>query len=192
MRSHWILALLPLAAPWPGEPAHRPDRLLFDFQDEHQLGRLVAQVEVEVGGHELVVRPSAVGLSIDPVPGWRGIRGGNERTAIELEDLLADGALELLTWSLDAAGDAPRTGTATVAQRGTIGVRRERADGTIDHLARSGEHVLALGLESGPLPAGEWRAEVVARGRARLAVEFVLERDGRGRILDVRTPRVSE
>ncbi len=120
---------------------------------------------------ELVLRASAVAPLVEPPPGWEGLGGANGITARELGALLEEDAIGLLTSGGSLA--EPRRTRATAGARGQVPVRRLRPAGELDWDARGpDESVLELVLESGPLAEGEYRAEVVARGRARLSVEF--------------------
>lgn len=190
-----LLALREDAPERPPVAEHVPEkrvieRRLHAYRDAHQGGRHVADVEVtltldERGRGEVTVRPSAVGVGIEPLPGIEGRAGGNLRTAEELERLALEERIELFSRSLDDGRE--RDGTVAVAARGTLPARRLRPDGTIDHFAESLESVLALELASGSLEPGAWRVTILVDGAPRLEVDVEFTRED-GRVLEIRDP----
>jgi hypothetical protein len=152
-----------------------PPALRFDYREEHDEGRAVAEVGVWLercgeGEIELVLEPSALGPLVNPLPGYRGVRGGNERTALELERLLA-GGLEVRTRASGGSAAGARPGTIGPSRIGRLPERHLEPDGEILR-GESSPLVVAVRLGSGPLRQGTWTTEVLVSGRVRLAADF--------------------
>jgi len=177
------------AAPGSGVPT--PGSLLatrvHDYREEHGEGRVVAEVGLRLeprgdGEVELVLEPSALGPLVEPIAGFRGVRGGNHRTAVELERSLADG-LSVRTRPRDGSG-AALPGRVGQVRRGALPERRLGDDGRIRR-ASSAPATVSVELQSGPVGAGTWTSEVLVEGRVRLAVDFSFDGE-QGAILAVR------
>lgn len=169
------------------------DEAWTEYRDRHQGGRIIARVHTVLArsedgeAAELAIRPSAVGATVEPIAGFRGVRGANVRTAEELEGLVGEGRIELWTRPAAGAGEA-RAGVVRVAGRASLPERRIGAGGRIEFEARTRrEHVTELELATGPLSPGAWRSEVVVGGRVRLAVTFTFDESG-GAVLAVEDP----
>jgi hypothetical protein len=132
-------------------------------------GRVVAEVRVRVWAlgsgarerFELELEPSALGALVDPVPGFRGVQGANLQTAHDLERLVAERRLAVVTRAADARPAVHGAVGALRLER--LPERRLDADGALDHAARTA-----------PLPGrvdqrGAGRRARAARGRLRRA-----------------------
>jgi hypothetical protein len=182
---------LPRAAPPGGGKAEPLAAARHDYREEHGAGRIVAEVELRLERRgedrvELLLAPSALGPLVEPIAGLRGVRGGNHRTALDLERLLAQGSLAVRTRPLGEAQGAARAGRVGQGRRGVLPERRLGQDGAPERRASDALSVVAVELASGPVEAGEWTVEVVAGGRARLAVDFSFDGE-EGELLAVRT-----
>lgn len=174
----------PAAEPVPESPLATARH---DYREEHGAGRVVAEIGLRLerrgaGAAELVLEPSAVGPLVEPIPGFRGVRGGNHRTALELERSLADG-LSVRTRPRDGSG-AARPGRVGQVRRGALPERRLGDDGRIRR-ALSAAATVSGELLGGTVGAGTWTSEVLVQGRVRLAVDFSFDGE-QGAILDVR------
>ncbi len=171
-------------------------RTRFDYRDDHGPGRVVAEVQCRLergadGAVRLHVVPSASGPLVDPIPGFRGVRGDNHRTALELERAAAAGTIELVTAGsrADAARGVPASRTVAsetlVPRTGRLAERRRTAAGKIEHGVLGAPRTTALELATGALAPGDWESTVVVGGRPRLAIDFTFDGE-RGAILAVR------
>ncbi|MCP3914421.1 MAG: hypothetical protein GY711_02565 [bacterium] len=153
----------------------------FDYRDDHGPGRIVAEVRVRLertadGRAILRVVPSAAGPLVDPIPGYRGVRGSNHCTALELGRLANADAIELVTRPLGDAEHAPVDVAAPVGTRtARVEERRRMPGGRIAHGVLGAPRVVALDLATGALDTGAWTSSVVVRGRTRLEVEFTFD-----------------
>jgi len=173
----------------PATPELMVARLAAPFLEDEPVPdpRVLAWMECELSaagaGVRLRIRARSQAPSIDPAPGWRGVRGSNTITARELEQLLATGGLQLLTTG--GSLREPRPGSVRPGRRGALALRALEGDALRWDATQDG--LLEAELESGLLEPGHYRSSVVARGRSRFEVEFVC--DGhRAEILSAAAP----
>lgn len=150
----------------------------FDYRDDHDRRR-IADVRVKVvdlgGRRALELTISAVGPSVEPMPGFAGIRGGNRQTAEQIDNILSGRFAFAVTTR--AEGAAPVAGTWHGGRRGVILERRLRPDGVIDYFSPTPrEYPLELIVNAGPLANGRQSTELSFNGSPRLRV--VSEVDG--------------
>lgn len=181
-------ALAALLALPPGAP---PASLELDRKDAPYVadepgGRIHAEVSARLltAGPEQVrlrLAISAVGPSVDPVPGFAGVAGANRITAREIGKLLEGDALAIET-TVHAAGEPGRVpGTAWATRHGRIPTRKVDAGGRIQLDAWTLEtYPLEMAVDSGALPRGPGRLDVRVEGVTRLRVTF-----GRDAILHI-------
>lgn len=169
----WILAQAPLM-PAPFERV--VDRRTAPYYEDAVEPRPVAHVAVELldrdGGLSLRVRVAACGALVDPVPGLEGVPGTNLRTAEELERLLRERALRLVT------RDAGRAVAGRLAGVGWARLPAGRIDahGFIDRSRGTAASWPAwVAFESARLPARESWSYLEVAGVPRLAVQVVGE-----------------
>jgi hypothetical protein len=180
------LALALLAAMGHRQSPEILHRLSAPYLEDDGSGRTLAHIAAMLrrrdDGVHLEIDIDSVHPSVDPVPGFAGIAGGNRRTAYEMDELVRTGALAVVT--SDASGRSI-AGSCRSARRGAVPERRLREDGSLAVNALSPERlVLALKVDSGPLAPGRYETNLLVGGTSRLRVTFLCERDG-GRLLDV-------
>lgn len=176
----WILFLLPLlpaSAPLVSPAGERClDRRTALYYEDAIVPRPIASVTaelVEAGDARLRVTVSAIGAGVDPLPGLTGAPGANLRTAEELDRLLRDGALALVTRQEGVS----EPGRCAAIEWRAVPVRRIGADGRIDFTAETAARwPVRVTFESAPLSAGETWSYLEADGVPRLAVRVA---DGR-------------
>lgn len=178
MKSALPATALALAATFHAGAA--PDQAAyFDPSDR----RIHAQVGIEISGGQLQLHISATGARVEPLPGFRGRAGANLQTAFEIDQLIAGERLEVIT--TDRFGNRLPDGYSEPGQRGHLPVRTMSSDGTIDFDARSEQAYLLDLTTNGPaLPHGVFRTELWARGEPRLRLDYHVDQDGNGRVLD--------
>lgn len=155
----------------------------FDYHDDRD-GRNLADVELKLertGANaepSLNIRISAVGPNVDPIPGYRGVRGANRFTAEELELMLSGKhAVRIQTWHQTRDATAIE-GSLKGGRRGHIPERRLQADGRIDVLAVTrATYPLDVTIDSGTLKLGDQHTDIVVDGIPRLRISF--DFDGR-------------
>jgi hypothetical protein len=154
----------------------------FDYHDDRD-GRNLAEVDLKLADQtgdadpSLNIRISAVGPDVDPIPGYRGVKGANRYTAEEL-DLMLSGkhTVEIQTWQPGAL--TPIDGSIHAGRRGHIPQRRVMSNGRIDVLAMTrSKYALDLTINTGALKRGAHHTEVVIDDIPRMRVSF--DFDGR-------------
>ncbi len=156
-----------------GDGALTPDApQRFAYRDDHD-GRVLAVVEiVATGGGEVEMRISAVGASVEPIPGFEGVRGGNRFTAEQLAHLLS-GRFPVKIETESVATSERQPGSVAAGRYGRLPERRLEADGRINYLAQSRrQYPLEMIVRSGRLSPGEHRTEVVVNGSPRLRLTY--------------------
>lgn len=147
----------------------------FDYVDAED-NRSTAQVETRLvyAGEKirLELALSAVGMNVQPIPGWMGVWGANRFTAEELEGLVQGKRVLMIR---DGSGD--RVVGLREIRRGRLAERRLTADGKIDVMGMTErEYTLEAVLDVGEIEEGEDRVEVRVEGMTRLIVHT--ERSG--------------
>jgi hypothetical protein len=158
-------ASLPKVAP--------PNR--FDYHDDHD-GRRLADIRLHLverdGQRSLELVISAIGPQVEPIPGWRGVRGANRHTAEQIENILT-GRFSFVV-KTEAEGAAPWFGRWREGRRGTIPERR-LVDGRIDCEAVTPRaYPLELIVETGGVREGKQTTELWFDGVPRLRVSYVI------------------
>ena len=184
------LGLAGIAAVTPAQGARMPapadtPRVLDERRDhflEREDGRRIARIDSRLlagpAGPTLELTIAPLGPEIEAQPGLAAVPGTNRKSAEELTRLHARGALS--AWALPDAGGPAIVLSMTVADRGTLPIRRTHADGELDLHARTAEAwIRTLEIRSAPLPTDGYRIEVRVDDEVRL----------RGRI-DVTTGRL--
>ena len=150
----------------------------FDYHDDHD-GRNLADVRlsfVRQGQQRaLLINISAVGPFVDPIPGFRGVRGANRYTAEEL-DLILSGqqAISVHTTHLESASHW--TGSYESGERGHLPERRLKPNGRIDFQAVTElDYPLHLTIDTGEIRQGTQQTEVIVDGVPRLRVTFEVD-----------------
>ncbi|HEU4419401.1 MAG TPA: hypothetical protein VFT55_10710 [Planctomycetota bacterium] len=160
------LHLMSAGAAW-----HCLDERTALYLEDAAIPRPVASVDTKVVASgadiHLVVSVSAIGACIDPLPGLDGVSGANLRTAEELDRLLREQGLQLVT-RIDGRSEP---GTLLSVQHGRLPARRVRPDGRLD-LRTETEAVwpTCATFASSNLPDGESWCYLEADGVPRLAV----------------------
>src|SRR5262245_14061679 len=102
------------------------------YMEDAPIPRPVASVRARVvaSGADIVLEVSvaALGAGIDPLPGLEGVSGANLRTAEELDRLLREQGLQLVT-RIDGRS---RPGTLLGVQYARLPARRVRRDGRLE------------------------------------------------------------
>ena len=115
------LSAFGLASAFP--PAENRKLKYFDPDDR----RIHASVEAVVADGRLQLGVSALGATVEPLPGFRGRAGANLQTAFEIDQLIAGERLEIVTFDRD--GHRMSSGEIRPGNRGRVPVRRLRDDG---------------------------------------------------------------
>jgi len=156
----------------PRQPKGEPS---FDYHDDRD-GRNLADVRLTVKRQSdvptLEILISAVGFNVDPIPGYRGVKGANRYTAEELALILSGQHDVLVTTSRSALSGLTR-GSIHEGLRGRIPQRRLLSSGRIDFLAETAlEYPLEVKLNTGPIPRGTQQTEVLIDGIPRMRITF--------------------
>jgi len=178
---HATVVLVPLVLLWP--MPHVLDARQADFIEDNGTGRVVGAIDARLSGcggtGALHLEVRARGPRLDPIPGFEGIHGVNVHTAREIERVLEEGALRVVTRSTDGVEHA---GRVTPGPRVALPRRQLTADGRLLLDARTDRALPAsIRFDTGELPPGRYRTEVLVQGRSRLRAEFELAA-GTGRI----------
>lgn len=166
---------------------HVLDEVTADYVEDGHTNRVLAGIRVQLRriGSEarLRVTASAESPNVDPVPGYRGLRGANHTTAQELETTLVSGELKILT--RHQGRSAKRFGTCSPGRWGPIPERRVDENGKLAlHVPSRRDYLLEVHGLSVALPDGEHDTYLEVKGVPRLRVRARLE-NGRGKILSV-------
>lgn len=169
------LAIVPLAfGPLVAPPtaSHGPLERTALYLEDAPIPRPVAQVQAGIatcpGGPQLQLTVAAMGDGVDALPGIEGVPGANLRTAEELDRLLGQGALRLVTRN----GTGECIGELIEVRRGRLPARALRTDGRLVFDAvTTGDLPVAVTFASAPLPDGESWSYLEADGVPRLAVQ---------------------
>ena len=184
-RSWWLsvfavtaLALVALYRPPASEPNGSfglVDQVHLDYRADEPGSKVHAALTGTLtdgpDGLVLSVLIDAQGPAVDPVPGFRGIRGTNITTAVEMAEILETG-----NFAITAQSGA--TGTLTATRWAHLPERRLDRNGNLDLDARTVELLPAgVTVRAGPLGPND---DVVLRvdGRPRLLAK-IRTRDGR-------------
>ena len=165
------------------------DTVHADYLEDEHTGRILAKIEAKLlrspAGARLQMSISAFGAYVDPVPGFKGIRGSNGSTAREMETLMRDQRLRVETRS-ESAQHAPQTGTIREGRRMAIPERRARRDGAVELSADSPRNQLVeLLVEGGDVAQGMRATEILLDGTPRLRVQYTSD-TSTGKILSVK------
>lgn len=143
---------------------------------EDGAGRTVADIEARLFGDRLELVIAPVGPRIEPLPGYTGRAGANELAALELQRIVEEELLQVLTRGPDGS---VTQGHVRLSAWDTLPVRRLRADGSVDFLARSRRsfpvELRCLCPLGGP---GRYETRLFVRGEARLRVRVLLDASG--------------
>ncbi len=150
----------------------------FDFLDDRDQRRLaeirVALVEKE-GKPALQVVISAVGPRVDPIPGFRGIRGANRFTAEQL-DFILSGKFPIAVRTQSSGGTGTWSGEIRAGKRGRLPERRLLADGRIDYLGVTArEYPLEIIVTTAVNGSAEHTTEILHNQAPRLRLKFRVE-----------------
>ena len=169
------------------------DEVSADYLEDELTNRVLGAIHVqlrreagpEAGEVRVHVTARADGPNVDPIPGYRGVRGGNHITARELEKLLETGRLKIVTQT--AHDNTKHFGTCTPGRRGRIPERRVDENGTLLlNTLSERDYLLEVRARSIPLPAGEHATYLEVNGVPRLCVHTVLgDGNNSGRIVSV-------
>lgn len=152
-------------------PPHGFDERTALYMEDAPIPRPVASVRAKVVASgadvQLVVSVGALGDGIDPLPGLEGVSGANLRTAEELDRLLREQGLQLVT-RIDGRSTP---GTLLSVQHGRLPARRVQKDGRLDLQAET-EAVwpTRATFATSDLPDGESWSYLEADSVPRLAV----------------------
>ena len=158
------------------KPARAPRPVpRFDYHDDRD-GRNLADVRLTVKNQSelptLEILISAVGPNVDPIPGYRGVKGANRYTAEELALMLSGQHDVLVTTSRSALSGLTRGGIQE-GRRGRIPQRRLLSSGRIDFAAQTPiEYPLEVKLNTGPISKGTQQTEVLIDGIPRMRISF--------------------
>jgi hypothetical protein len=163
-----ILSVFALSAARGAEPR-------FDYHDDRD-GRNLADVRLTVKHRSelptLEILISAVGPNVDPIPGYRGVKGANRYTAEELE-LMLSGQHDVLVATSRSALSGLTRGSIHGGRRGRIPQRRLLSTGRIDFLAKTSlEYPLEVKLNTGPISRGTQETEILIDGIPRMRISF--------------------
>ncbi|MBL8814461.1 MAG: hypothetical protein JNL58_00415 [Planctomyces sp.] len=146
-----------------------------EFQEQHDYlddddRRPLADLRFDVEPtHEqnLKITVSALGPNVEPIAGFRGIRGANRYTAEELELILAgQHKVEIIT---EFENGQSVTGRILNGRSGAIPERRLLPTGRINFLAQTlDEYPLELIIDPQTQSSGRRKTVVIVNGRARL------------------------
>ncbi len=141
------------------------------YDEDALVPRPIAAVTAHLvadGGHiRLRVTVSAVGLGIEPVPGFAGTPDANRRTAEELDRLLAAGAMQWVT----RRGAENEAGQLVAVERGELPARHIDAAGNVSATTTEASLVRRVTFESAPLPASTSCGYLLSEGVPRLCVQ---------------------
>ncbi len=177
-----LAALVPtlvyLAGSEPTPASARYDQRQLDYIEDGA-GRTVAAIEASLYSDRLEVRIAPVGPQIEPMPGYTGRAGANQLAAEELQRIVEEDLLQVLT---RRNGLSSQRGEVRLGAWETLPVRRLRADGRVDFSARS-QRTFPIELRTvSPLAGpGCYETVFIVRGEVRLRVRFQLDAAG-GRI----------
>jgi hypothetical protein len=160
-----------------GAPQPSSDERTALYLEDAAIPRPVAKVGAKVVANgadlHLVVSVAALGAGIDPLPGLEGVSGANLRTAEELDRLLREQGLQLVT-RIDGRS---RPGTLLLVQHGHLPARRVRPDGRLElHAETEARWPTRVTFATSNLPDGESWSYLEADSVPRLAVQ--VERQG--------------
>ncbi len=147
---------------------------------DHEDGRATAEIHASLlydplAGVRLHIAIASHGPLIEPVYGFRGVRGDNRITAEQLNHILS-GELVFEVSTVTPSGPNSQIRTTTVSVFDRLRERRFRADGTIDHLARTvREYPTELIVKTEPLPGGIHMIQALFNGSAQFIVETRVE-----------------
>jgi hypothetical protein len=142
------------------------------YMEDAPIPRPVASVRAKVVASgadlHLVVSVSALGAGIDPLPGLEGVSGANLRTAEELDRLLREQGLQLVT-RIDGRGEP---GTLLAVQHARLPARRVRPDGHLElRTETEATWPVSATFATSNLPEGESWCYLEADSVPRLAVQ---------------------
>ncbi len=156
-----------------GVLAVRRDAFL-ELEDGRAIARVDSRLHRRGDLMTLSVAVDAEGPLVEPLPGLEGVPGANERTAAEIDALLAAGEISACV----VLGSGRRLDGRVVPAKPThLLTRRLDRDGRIDFEARTRAYVAGFTVVVEGLPVGTHRLEVSARGEVRLTGSFRVERD---------------
>ena len=171
------------------------DQVQADYVEDEGTNRVLAGLHLQLRSHwgtgktHLLLRISADSPNVDPVPGYRGVRGANHITARELERALREGHLRLITMHADS--NKKHVGRFWAGRRGRLQERRIDDDGKLLLNAESEhDYLLAVHGESVSLPDGEHETFVEVKGVPRVLIRTTVSGE-RGRIVGVRAWEVT-
>ena len=170
-------------------PVEVLDETFADYLEDEQTNRILAGIQVQLrrseGETRVHLTASAQGPNVDPITGYRGLRGTNHITARELEKTLTSGQLRIVTQH--AASSTKHFGTCWPGRRGHIPERRVDENGKLLlHALSKRDYLLEVHCRSVPLPDGEHDTYVEVKGVPRLRVRTVV-REGTGQIVSVQS-----
>lgn len=147
----------------------------FDYHDDRD-GRNLADVRLTVKHQSelptLEILISAVGPNVDPIPGFRGVKGANRYTAEELA-LMLSGQHDVLVATSRSALSGLTRGAIQGGRRGRIPQRRLLDTGRIDFLSETVVvYPLEVKLNTGPISRGSQETEVLIDGIPRMRISF--------------------
>lgn len=174
-RTILIAALLPVfgfSAIWGADPR-------FDYHDDRD-GRNLADVKLTVKRQSelptLEILISAVGPNVDPIPGYRGVKGANRYTAEELALMLSgqhDVGVSTVQTATQKTLPGLTRGSIHGGRRGRIPERKLLSSGRIDFAAMTPfEYPLEVKLNTGPIRRGTQQTEVRIDGIPRMRITF--------------------
>ncbi|HEX6812775.1 MAG TPA: hypothetical protein VF384_14210 [Planctomycetota bacterium] len=142
------------------------------YSEDAPIPRPVAHVRARVlaggDGLRLELAVSALGDGVDAVPGLEGVSGANLRTAEELDRLLRERGLQLVT-RVDGRSEP---GALLAVQHGRLPARRLRPDGHLELRAETeAEWPVCALFATAALPGGTSWSYLEADGVPRLAVQ---------------------
>ena len=141
-----------------------------DDDDQRPLADLRFDVEPE-NPQSVKITVSATGPNVEPIAGFRGIRGTNRYTAEELELILQGTHVVEVVTKFDDGQSV--VGQILKGRHGTLPERRLIPRGRIDFLARTDrEYPLELVVDPQTSSAGRRRTDVIVNGRPRLHCEY--------------------
>jgi len=159
------------------------DERFADYLEDEQTNRVLAGIHVRLrrtGSKTRVwVTASAESPNVDPVPGYRGLRGANHITSRELEKTLAAGQLKILTRC--SGSNTKHFGTCFPGRWGRIPERHVDPNGRLLlHAWSEREHLLEVHGRGVPLSDGEHETFLEVKGVPRLRIRTrLLGRTGR-------------
>jgi hypothetical protein len=163
----------PQRAPTPPAPLAEARAL---YLEDAVPPRPVAEVRARVvadgagdTGWRLEIALSPIGAGVEPLPGFAGVPGTNLRTAEELDRLLADDALRLVT----RHGGGSHHGALERVERRRLPARRVDAAGHLADGSTAAAWPAVVVFRSAPLPPGSAWSYLECDGVPRLAVQVV-------------------